>query len=145
MNLGGSRIYGVELAGALRLLPALRLDGHLTVMRVRGFGEDDAARRLSEKPESIGRLALAYTPGRGPTASAEAVYTGVAYSPLGGDFARLDPALVLNLRAGYRFAVSAVAAEVFARVNNVTDAVVLPQLGLPAPGREVQAGLKVAL
>ena len=52
---------------------------------------------------------------------------------------------MFNLRAGYRLMVRAVSAEFFARVNNVTDAVVLPQLGLPGPGREVQAGLKLAL
>ncbi len=145
VNLGGSRTVGIEVAGAAYPLPRIRLDGHLTVMDVRGFDEDSRAVRLSEKPEALGRLAASYSPGRGPTATAEAVYTGVAYSPDGDGFARLDPSLTLNLRAGYRLTAGGVSAEVFARVNNLTDAVVLPQLGLPGPGRELQAGFKLAL
>ncbi len=144
VNLDGSRVVGVEVAGAVRPLPRVRLDGHLTVMDVRGF-EDGRTTRLSEKPEAIGRLAASYTRGRGLSATAEAVYTGVAFSKDEGDFVRLDPSLALNLRASYRLTVRAVSAEVFARVNNLTDAVVLPQLGLPGPGRELQAGLKLAL
>ena len=146
INLGGSRIYGVEVASAVRPFRRVRLDGHLTVLHLRGIDPEGAAIRLSEKPSVIGRLAATYNPGLGPNATAEAVYTGIAYSPDGpGSFARLDPALVLNLRAGYRFALQGVSAELFARVNNITDAVVLPQLGLPGPGREVQAGVKLAL
>ena len=146
INLGGSRVYGIEVAGALRPVSRVRLDGHLTLLRPRGIDGDGATVRLSEKPEVVGRLAATYNPGLGPNATAEAVYTGVAFSPEGPDaFARLDPALVLNLRVGYRIAVRVVSAELFARVNNVTDAVVLPQLGLPGPGRELQAGVKLAL
>lgn len=147
VNLGGSRVLGIELVGALRPLRHVRLDGHLAVMDVRGYGEDGASRRLSEKPETIGRLAAAYNPGTGPNALVEVEHIGVAYSPGPEGFVRLDPALVLNLRAGYRLYVPSlgVMGEVFGRVNNVTDAVVLPQLGLPGPGRELQAGIKLAL
>lgn len=146
INLGGSRVVGVELAGAARLLQRVRLDGHLTVMRVRGIDEAGEPTRLSEKPEVIGRLAATYNPGRGPNATVEAVYRGEAFSPDGPEsFARLAPSLVLNARVGYRLSVREVAAELFARVDNLTDAVVLPQLGLPEPGREVQVGVKLAL
>jgi iron complex outermembrane receptor protein len=144
INLGGSRIYGVELAGAARQ-GRVRLDGHLTLMHVRGIDGEGATTRLSEKPEAIGRLAATYNPGLGPNATVEAVYSGVAYSPTDDGFARLDPSLVLNVRVGYRLFVRSVSAEVFVRVDNLTDAVVLPQLGLPAPGRELQAGIKLAL
>lgn len=147
VNLGGSRILGVELAGALRPLPRVRLDGHLAVMDVRGYDEDGTARRLSEKPEAIGRLAVTYNPGLGPNASVEAEYTGPAYSPGRADgFARLDPAFVLNARVGYRLDLAWLGAmgDGFARINNVTDAVVVPQLGLPGPGRAVQVGIKLS-
>ena len=146
INLGGSRIYGVEIAGAVRPLRRVRLDAHLTLMRVRGLGAAGETTRLSEKPEAIGRLAVTYNPGLGPNATTEAVYSGVAFSPDGlASFARLDPAFVLNVRVGYRLAVRDVSVELFARVDNLTDAVVLPQLGLPGPGREGQAGVKLAL
>lgn len=146
VNLGGSRIYGLELVGATRPFRRVHLDGHLTVMHLEGLRADGGTVRLSEKPAVLGRLAATYNPGLGPNATVEAAYTGVAYSPDAPDsFARLDPSFVLNARVGYRAAVRMVAAEVFARVNNITDAVVLPQLGLPGPGREVQAGIKLAL
>jgi iron complex outermembrane receptor protein len=148
VNLGSSRVVGVELAAALRPVPRVRFDGHLAMMDIRGFDESGGSVRLSEKPEALGRLAATYNPGVGPNATVEAVYTGVAYSPAGPDtFARLDPALVFNVRVGVRSTVLwlGVTGEAFARLNNVTDAVVLPQLGLPGPGREVQAGVKLFL
>ena len=100
--------------------------------------------RLSEKPEAIGRLAATYNPGRGVNATVETVYTGVAYSPDGDGYARLAPALVLNTRLGSRAERWGVATEFVLRVDNITDAVVLPQLGLPGPGREFSIGLKLA-
>lgn len=144
INLGGSRVLGVELAGALRPVPRVRLDGHLTVMDVRGYDGDDNTIKLSEKPEAIGRLAATYNPGRGLNTTLEGVYTGVAYSPTDDGFARLDPALVLNARIGSRSDLWGTTGEIILRVDNITDAVVLPQLGLPGPGREFKIGLKIA-
>jgi iron complex outermembrane receptor protein len=145
VNLGGSRVYGVELAGTTRLVQSVRLDGHLTVLRARATTEEGDETFLSEKPEAIGRLAATYAPATGPTATLEAVYLGTAYSPSGPDvFTALPEAFLLNARLGYRFAVGGLGLEAFARVDNLADAVVLPQLGLPGPGREVRGGLKLA-
>ncbi|HLT47570.1 MAG TPA: TonB-dependent receptor [Rubricoccaceae bacterium] len=148
INLKGSRVLGVELVGEARPVDAVAVSGHLTVMDVRRLQDapDDPV-HLAEKPAVLGRLGVAYDVGRGPTALVEAVYTGRAYSlGLDNTFVPLNTSLVLNLRAGYRLRpTAAFAAEVFARVDNVTDALVTPQLGLPGPGRTVQAGLKVTL
>lgn len=148
INLEGSRVLGVELVGEARPLDAVSVSGHLTLMDVRRLQETpDDPTRLAEKPNALGRLAVAYDAGRGPTGLVEAVYTGRAYS-LGtdDDFVPLNTSLVLNLRAGYRLRpTAAFSAEVFGRVDNVTDALVTPQLGLPSAGRTVQLGLKVAL
>ncbi|MDX1421254.1 MAG: TonB-dependent receptor, partial [Rubricoccaceae bacterium] len=85
--------------------------------------------------------------GWGPTALVEAVYTGRAFSLAEDDtFVPLDPSLVLNARLGYRLQPAAGwTAEVFGRVDNATDALVTPQLGLPGPGRTVRVGLRVTL
>jgi iron complex outermembrane receptor protein len=148
INLKGSRVLGVEVVGAARPVPAVEVSGHLTVMDVRRLRETpEDPTRLAEKPSVLGRLAASYGAGRGPTALLEAVYTGRAYS-LGLDdtFVPLNPSLVLNARVGYHLRPSsAFAVEVFGRVDNLTDALVTPQLGLPGPGRTAQVGLRVVL
>jgi iron complex outermembrane recepter protein len=61
-----------------------------------------------------------------------------------GRLARLAPATEINLRA--RFALARIAGarlSATAAVDNLTNAVVLPQLGLPLPGRTVRIGLIV--
>lgn len=144
VNLGGSRIYGIELAGAARR-GRVRLDGHLTLMDVRGIGGDGATTRLSEKPKGIGRLAASYNAGKGFITTVEGVYTGVAYSPTANGDVRLGPSLVVNVRVGDRRTFFGISTELVLRVDNVFDTVVLPQLGLPGPGREFRMGLKLAL
>jgi iron complex outermembrane receptor protein len=60
------------------------------------------------------------------------------------EFVPLPRSLVLNLRLGYRVAVAGDRTlEIFGRVDNVTDELVVPQLGLPDPGRSLRGGLKV--
>jgi len=150
INLRGSRILGVELAAAARPVPAVEVAGHLTLMDVRRLqNTPDETTHLTERPGAIGRLAATYDAGRGPTGQLEAVYTGRAYSlGTGSDLVPLNTSLALNFRAGYRLAPSQAGGldvEVFARVDNVTDAVVTPQLGLPDPGRTAHVGVRVGL
>ena len=85
---------------------------------------------------------------------ANVVYESVIWPPLpygldeDNTFRALSSSQVLNARLGYRMVHSmspAFSAEVFARVDNLTDEVVLPQLGLPDPGREIRLGLEVSL
>jgi iron complex outermembrane receptor protein len=146
INLEGSRVLGVELVGEARPVGAVVVSGHLTLMDVRRLQDaPDAPTRLAEKPAAIGRLGIGYDTGQGPTALVEAVYTGRAYS-LAEDntFVPLNTSLVLNARVGYRLRPTPdVAVEVFGRVDNATDALVTPQLGLPGPGRTVQVGLRL--
>ncbi|NNF59557.1 MAG: TonB-dependent receptor [Rhodothermaceae bacterium] len=147
VNLGGSRAFGVEVAGAARLSAALRVDGHLTLLHVRGFTDEETGLRLTETPNALGRVAVSRRPARGLLATAEALVTGVAYSAVTDGLTRLDPSFRLNLRAGYRLLLPqrGVAGEVFGRIDNVFDTVYFPQIGLPAPGRTVRIGLRLAL
>ena len=99
---------------------------------------------LSEKPAVLGRLATSYAPATGLSGLLEAVYTGRAYS-LDDDnqLVPLPTSLVLNLRAAYRFPLGAERSlEVYVRLDNATDEVVVPQLGLPDAGRAAQGGVK---
>ena len=145
INLKGSRVLGVELNAAALLSPALTATAHLTAMDIRWLKDTDASpAHLTERPGAGGRFGLSYDAGQGPTGLVEAVYTGRAYSlGTGSDLVALPRATVLNLRAGYRLPVPT-HPEVFARVDNVFDAVTVPQLGLPGPGRTAQLGARLA-
>jgi iron complex outermembrane receptor protein len=150
INLPGSSSLGAELSGTLRALAPLRVDGHFTYVHARGrtTGSNgaDSTFFLTEKPETISTVTAEYTFGFGLLPSIEIVHTGLAYSPNDEDeMVRLEPSTVLNARLAYRFSLwESSLAQVYARVNNLTDALVQPQLGLPAAGREVLAGLKLS-
>jgi iron complex outermembrane receptor protein len=144
INLGGSRALGIEVSAAARLAPALRADGSVTLMRLRGYRGDERGLRLTEKPEALGRLALTVAPPRGLTGAAEVIVTGRAVSPGADGLVDLPASAQVNLRAGYRLPLRGGAfVEAFARVENVADATTLPQAGLPAPGRTGRLGLRL--
>jgi iron complex outermembrane receptor protein len=148
INLKGSRVLGVEIAGAGQPHEDLRVEGHLTLMHVRRLQDDPAdPTRLSEKPDALGRLAVSYTPVFGPRAQVETVYAGRAYSLDDNDqFVALARSLVLNARLGYRFELPDLRSlELFVYVANLGDQLVEPQLGLPASGRSLQGGVKADL
>lgn len=147
VNLRGSRVLGVEMTTTLLPAPDVTVAGHLTlshVRRLRDVASDPIY--LSEKPATLGRLAASYAPALGPLGLLEAVYTGRAYSlDDNNQFVPLPTSLVLNLRAAYRFSLSGERSlEVYLRVDNATDELVVPQLGLPEPGRAAQGGVKAS-
>ena len=144
INLEGSRVYGVETYGSVRLVPRLQIDGHLTWTSTVGFNER-REQPLTEKPVWLGTMTVLRTFSPGITLMIQSVYTGKAYS-LDNDakFKRLNSSLVLNARAAYRksYALGMLSfCEFYVRINNITDEVMIPQLGLPAPGRELQIGV----
>lgn len=151
INLPGSRSAGLELTGTLRALAPLRLDGHFTFVSARGIGSvadgADSSFFLTEKPEIISTITAEYAFAFGLLPSIELVHTGLAYSPNdNNEMVRLEPSTVVNLRLAYRFTPwGETLAQLYARINNATDALVQPQLGLPAAGREIVAGVKLSL
>ena len=148
INLDGTRVYGVEMRGAMQLTDRLTLDGHLTWMRLRGF-EDGEARKFDEKPAWLGLLTATYDLPFGFRAMAQSEYLGGVYTRTEQNtFVTLPDALIFDARLSYPFnprALGLAGGEVFARVNNLTDELRLLQLGLPAPGREVRVGFKLTL
>ncbi|GBD32670.1 Vitamin B12 transporter BtuB [bacterium HR33] len=148
INLKGSRVLGVQLSAEAAINGHISAAGHLTLSHVRRLQDQPTDPvRLSEKPEALGRLGVSYLPATGPTLELEAVYTGRAYSlDDNNEFVPLPTSLVFNARAGYRFSLPGERSlELFARMDNVTDELVVPQLGLPGPGRSAQGGIKLAL
>jgi iron complex outermembrane receptor protein len=148
INLEGSRVLGVELIGTVAVGDDITVEGHLTVMdiHVRQNAPDDPD-KLSEKPQALGRLAATYAGEQGTGFTVEGVYTGQAYSLADNDeFVPLDKSLALNVRVSQTVRVAPRrTVELFVRADNITDEVVLPQLGLPAAGRMFSGGVKVGL
>ena len=144
VNLDGSRVAGVEVGGTARPARGWAVDGNMTWTHVRAFA-DGGTVRLVEKPEWVGTATLTRNHPSGVSAMLQTVFTGRAYG-LDDDnvFVPLPTSLVLNARLSYLFIRGRFATEVFARVNNATDDLTLPQLGLPGPGREFHVGLEVA-
>ena len=149
INLPGSRVFGLEMTGEWTITDDLTANGHLTVMDMRrdpAFPGDFT--KLSEKPEAIGRAALTYDGWKGLSAAAELEYRGQAFSLNNFDeFVPLERSAQLNLRLAYeigRHLPFLEGAEAFLRVDNVTDTLVEPQLGLPAAGRWTSGGLKAS-
>ncbi len=148
INLIGSEVLGVEVTADIQLMPYLNLSGYVTLMNVepkQATPEDPA--RLAEKPETLAVGTLKYSGRRGFSALVETGYTGGAYSlDIDDTFVLLDSAPILNARVGYRFDRLARGAsiEVFARGENLTDELVVLQLGLPGAGRTVRGGVTVS-
>lgn len=147
INLAGSRVLGLELIGSGRPFPELEFEGSLAVMNVRRDTEaTDESTRLSEKPEAIARFAAGYRSTSGPSLIVETLYTGLAYSLNdANEFVPLARSFVMNVRLGHRvFASDRRSIEFFIRMDNVTDELVEPQLGLPGPGRHASGGIKAS-
>ena len=141
VNLGGSRALGAEASAGLRRGP-FRVDGTATALYLRGVEPGADPFRLPERPALLGRVGAVWLPPAGWSWAAEAVGTGPAIS-LGPDSPLDLPAsVVVSGRLGYRWTVGRGLLSAYVRLDNALDAEVLPQAGLPAPGREVRVGLR---
>ena len=140
INLGGTYAVGLESVGAVRIGRAGRVTGHLTLQHLR----DDSGARLPEKPSAIARATAGWAPPLGPNARLEGRWSGGAVGPdAAGALVDLASAPRVAVRVGYRARLAGAVADAFVRGENVTDAAFEPQLGLPAPGRSVQLGLRL--
>ena len=147
INLEGSRVLGIELVGTAWVNQNVTVEGYLTLMDiyVQQTAPDDPD-KLSEKPAALGRVAVSYFGEQGTGFMVESVYTGRAYSLNDNNqFVPLETSLTFNVRVSQRIDLAPRSIELFLRADNVTDEVVLPQLGLPATGRTVSGGVKVGL
>jgi iron complex outermembrane receptor protein len=147
INLDGSSVVGLEITGEMEPKDGLEIEGVLTVMRIRPTGDAERS-RLVEKPDVLGTVTATWTTRWGGAATLQAVYTGRSWG--------LDPdnALVplprvtqVNARLAWRHYLSGrgIFTEVFVRGDNLFDVVVLPQLGLPGPGRSGRLGVSLSI
>ena len=143
VNLEGSRVLGLETVLSSRVVPSLLLTCNLMAMRAQELSTG-SPKPLVEKPSWIGGCNMNYQPGLGFSLILETQYTGRAYGLDDGNYlSELPSSLVTNTRVSWLILYKRYSAELFGRINNLTDEVVLPQLGLPGPGRALRVGLQV--
>jgi iron complex outermembrane receptor protein len=145
INLSGSEVLGIEATAYWHPTPEWTLAGNGTVTRTRRkdtvAGQTD---RLAEKPDVLARLYGDYAPASGFGALVELLYTGRAYSAdADGVLVALPRSASLNLRLSQRISFGGAAATVFVRADNLFDSRIVPQIGLPAPGRSLRLGVSV--
>lgn len=145
VNLKGSTVAGVEAGGEWQPAAGWTLGGNATISRVRRKSPAAGTlNRLAEKPAMLSRVYGDYLSVGGFGALVEGQYGGRAYSAdANGTLVPLRRSLSVNMRVSQRVSLERTAVELFARVDNVGDALVLPQLGLPAPGRSFRVGLSI--
>lgn len=145
INLAGSTVWGVEFGGEWRPLTGLKLSGNGTWTRVRR--KDAPAgelNRIAEKPSLLARARLDYDDPSGVSAAVEAEHTGRAYSAdPAGTLVPLARSTSLNARLAYATRAASNRLEMFVQAENLTDALIERQLGLPAPGRSVRVGIRL--
>jgi iron complex outermembrane receptor protein len=146
VNLEGSRVWGIEGQASARLLEDLSFQGHATWMRPIGF-EQGRERHLVEKPEVLATMTSRWEVTRGIVLDTGLLYTGRAWSQdLDNALVALPTSWRFNARLAFQrfFAGSGVFAQLFGGVNNITDALHLPQLGLPDAGRTWRVGASLS-
>jgi len=143
VNLEGSRVFGIESTIHTSIIPSLRLSCSLTVMRSREVTAN-GTQPLVESPSWIGWCDTNYRFRSGLSLIVESHYSANAYGlGLDNQLISLPNSFVINTRISWLIVYGKYSLELFGRVNNLNDEIVLPQLGLPGPGRELHGGLQV--
>ena len=145
-NTDGSFTYGIEAAATIYIRDNLRAE--LSAALQNGNMERDGngeRPEMLQRPESQLQAALDWQANPRTDLRAEVLYTGDAFDIADdGTLAKLPDATSLNLRGFYHFGSwKGRDIHVTASVDNLTDALILPQLGLPAPGRLYRIGIRI--
>lgn len=147
INLEGARAFGVDIVGGIELTDRLSLSGNISAVNLRRRGVAPGEPRfLAERPALLGLIAADYRDPTGLRFRGEVSQRGRAYAPFDDGFTQLPRSTEINLEASYVIALKGPSSlEVFVRVDNLNDALVEPQFGLPAPGRWVRGGVRISL
>ncbi len=145
-NLNGSLTYGIEAAAnwALTGQFAANLSVGLQDNRV-ARDESDVRRHLLHRPGEQLNLALDWQATSRLDIRADLSYIGQAYDLAEeGVDSRLPASTSLGLKGVLTIGrINDQDIFLTAAVDNLTDALVLPQLGLPAPGRSYHVGIRI--
>jgi iron complex outermembrane receptor protein len=147
-NQVGARGAGLETRLAWSPSELIQIEWTSNVQNLTADREADGTRpTLYQRPELQAMLALDVQPNAALDLRLEVEHTGEARDEgAEGDPETLPASTQLNARAFYTLAPSRDRQSwtLYAAVENVTDELVLQQLGLPAPGRTFRVGFRLA-
>ena len=145
-NLSGSKSYGIDAALAADITERLALELGGTVLRARADEGAAAFRRLPQRPSYEVAAAATFKPINALSLRAELRRIGPAVDlDPNGKKARLEPGNEVNLRGRWQVADLWRGSKLAltSSIENLTDDVITPQLGLPLPGRSFRVGLQL--
>lgn len=143
-NLAGATSFGIDARIVHDLSSRLRLELSGTLLRARADAGSDPVRRLPQRPSFEALAVLDWNIPDSFDLRAELRAVGKAIDfDASGDRVPLPAAAELALRAAIPFArLGSHQLLLTFAVDNVTDAQIFPQAGLPSPGRLWRVGLR---
>jgi iron complex outermembrane receptor protein len=145
-NLSGSRSYGVDAALTAQIADPLQFELFGSVLRARADTGAAPFRRLVQRPSYELLTALTWAPFRSASLRAEFRRVGdaVDLTPAGAS-ERLRAGNEVNLRGRWNVLTlgSGTKLSLTSSIDNLTDEVITPQLGLPQPGRSFRIGVQI--
>ena len=145
-NTNGSFTYGIEAAATLYLADNFRTELSLALQDGEVERDENGERpELLQRPDAQARLALDWQASPRLDLRAELMHTGEAFDlDDDGTLVELPESTTVNLRGFFQITEwRGRDVQVTASIDNLTDELVLPQLGLPAPGRMYRVGIRV--
>jgi iron complex outermembrane receptor protein len=153
VNLDEVRTLGAELGLVWQPLRGFSLDAQHTILRARRKTDGDYESPVEDRPDYLTTVAASLALRSGLRLRLEGVGIGPRYSldarqTAGDGLTRLDSQLSVNARVAWRHFAGPLwyeGSEIFLRVDNVFDAQIDSQIGLPQPGRTLLIGWRLEL
>jgi iron complex outermembrane receptor protein len=146
-NLEGSDGYGIEVAAVWQASQALTFEANGFWQDLQADRDDSGSRpTLYQRPKGQVLLAANHAFAQGGNLRLEMDHTGRAFDENeDGTVARLDSSTAFNVKFYVPIRETDHGVwQIYGALNNITDTVVLPQLGLPDPGRTFKVGIRFA-
>lgn len=134
-NVGRTRTRGLELEAAAKPTDTLSLSANYTFMTAI---DEDSHTDLARRPHITGSVQIQWAPLPDWSVGASVIYTGRRFDGAGG-FTPLASHTTANLYASHTLNEHL---ELFARIENLSDAQYEPVAGFGAPGRAVFGGIR---
>jgi iron complex outermembrane receptor protein len=145
-NLSGALSYGLDAALNARVTRRLGIEAEATLLRAQADRGTAAFRRLPQRPAVELGAAVVFDPTERLNLRAELRHVGAAIDlDANGNRARLPAGSEMNLRGRWEVTQlrSGSRVALTAAIDNLTDDVIMPQLGLPRPGRSFRLGVRI--
>jgi iron complex outermembrane receptor protein len=147
-NQAGADAHGIEARIAWDIADNLQIEGALSSQNLSALREADGSTpTLFQRPELQANFAIDLQPNERWDLRLEFDHVGEARDEgANGDAVALPASTQANLRAFYALPGGEAGAKhlLYLSIDNATDELVLPQLGLPSPGRTVRVGFRVS-